>query len=157
MTPGEATALLSVAAAFDNRKPDADAAIAWSVALGDLPFTDCRDAIVAHYRKTSDWLMPTHVISAVKTIRNSRLEDAPPLTPPPNLDPIETVAWLKDARHRIANGEVVDCDAAYGELKPRVLSDLRELMPAHAEDRPVTRLPAADAARAVMHGGEADE
>jgi hypothetical protein len=112
VTPTEAAALLTVAAAFDNRKPDADAAKAWSIALGDLPFFDCRDAVVAHYRKTDDWL-----------------EDAPALTPPPGLDPIETIEWLKGARARIAAGETVDCDAAYGELKQRYLPELRALMP----------------------------
>jgi hypothetical protein len=129
MTPTEAAALLTVAAAFDNRKPDADAAKAWSITLGDLPFFDCRDAIVAHYQKTDIWLMPSHIIAAVRKIRRDRLEDAPALTPPPGLDPIETIEWLKGARARIAAGETVDCDAAYGELKQRYLPELRALMP----------------------------
>lgn len=130
MTPAEAAALLTVAAAFDNRKPDPDAAKAWSIALGDLPFTDCRDAIVAHYQRTTDWLMPAHVIGAVKKVRRDRLEDAPPMTPPPGLDPVQTNAWLGWARGEVAAGRTVDCDAAYGELKTRHLPDLRELLPA---------------------------
>lgn len=130
MTPAEAATLLTIAAAFDNRKPDPDAAKAWSVALGHLPFLDCRDAVIAHYRKTNDWLMPSHVIAAVKTVRASRLEDAPPLTPPPGLDPLETCDWLRAARRHIADGGTVDSDAAYGELKTRHLPDLRALLPA---------------------------
>jgi hypothetical protein len=129
VTPTEAAALLTVAAAFDNRKPDADAAKAWSIALGNLPFVDCRDAIVQHYRATDAWLMPSHIIAAVRKVRRDRLEDAPALTPPPGLDPIETIEWLKGARARIAAGETVDCDAAYGELKQRYLPELRALMP----------------------------
>lgn len=128
MNTQEAAALLSIAAAFDNRKPDPDAAKAWSVALDGHRFEDCRDAIVAHYRKTTDWLMPGHVIAAVKTVRASRIEDHPPLTPPADLDPIETVAWLKEARRRIGDGEAIDSDAAYGELKPRHLPDMRALL-----------------------------
>jgi hypothetical protein len=133
MTPAEAAALLTVAAAFDNRKPDPDAAKAWSVSLGDLPFVDCRDAIVAHYQATTDWVMPAHVIGAVRKIRRDRLEDAPPLTPPPGLDPVETNAWLGQARARIAAGETIDCDAPYGELKTRYLPDMRALMPTPEE------------------------
>jgi hypothetical protein len=129
VTPTEAAALLGAAAAFDRRKADDDTAKAWSIALGNLPFVDCRDAIVQHYRKTDDWLMPSHIITAVRKIRRDRLEDAPTLTPPPGLDPIETIEWLKGARARIAAGEVVDCDAAYGELKKRHLPELRALMP----------------------------
>jgi hypothetical protein len=156
--PTEAAALLTVAAAFDNRKPDADAAQAWAMALDDLPFADCRDAIVAHYRKTADWLMPAHVITAVRAVRTSRLEDAPVLTPPPGPEgesDAEMVArqlvWLKEARRRIANGEVVDCDAGYDELKPRHLPDLRLLLPAPAADLlPTNPNPHATEARRVL-------
>jgi hypothetical protein len=132
MTPAEAQTLLGIAASFDNRKPSEEAAIAWSHALGDLPFADCRDAIVTHYQASSDWLMPARVIVEVKHTRAKRLHDHPPLTPPPELadDPAAQIAWRADANRRIADGEVIDCDAAYGELKPRVLSDLRVLMPA---------------------------
>lgn len=134
MKPTEAAALLTVAAAFDNRKPDADAAKAWAMALDGLPFTDCRDAIVTHYRQSSEWLMPAKVIAEVKKIRAKRIDDHPPLTPPPGLNPIETTAWRADAIRRIGDGEVVDCDAAYGELKPRHLPDMRALMPTPAVD-----------------------
>lgn len=128
MTPTEAQGLLTVAAAFDNRKPDPDAAKAWSVALDGIRFEDARDAIVAHYRASSEWLMPAKVIAEVKRIRSKRIEDHPPLTPPADLDPVETNAWLREQRWRIGNGELLDPDEARGELKPRHLPDLRALM-----------------------------
>ena len=102
----EAQMLLTVAAAFDNRKPDADAATAWSVALDGYRFEDCRDAIVAHYRSSSDWLMPAHVVAAVKRMRAGRI-DAAALTPPRDLDPDDTAAyrrWLAGERARVADG-----------------------------------------------------
>jgi hypothetical protein len=123
MTPAEAAALLAVAAAFDNRKPDADAAAAWSLALDGLRFVDCREVVVEHYRRSNDWLMPNHVIGAVRRLRDKRIALAGDLTPPPNLTPLETIAWLGDARRTIADGESVDAD--YGELKQRHLPDLR--------------------------------
>lgn len=116
MTPAEAAALLAVAAAFDNRKPDADAAKAWSVALDGYRFEDCRDAIVAHYRSSSDWIMPAHVVAGVKRIRASRI-DAVALTPPRELDPDDTAAyqrWLAEERARVADGGQPSTPAAVG-------------------------------------------
>lgn len=127
MNPAEAATLLGIAAAFDNRKPDPDAAQAWAIALGDMRFEDARDAIVAHYRASSEWLMPSKVIGEVKRIRAKRIEEHPPLTPPADLTPVQTIEWLRDARRRIADGEAIDCDAEYGELKPRRLPDLKAL------------------------------
>lgn len=129
MTPAEAQVLLSMASAFDNRKPDADAAKAWSAALDDLRFEDCRVALIAHFKTSNDWLMPAMIRTSVRRMRSSRLEDHPPLTPPPDLTPLQTIAWRKGMNQRVADGEQIDPDAAYGELKPRNLGDLRSLMP----------------------------
>jgi hypothetical protein len=129
MTPAEAQVLLSMAAAVDNRKPDADAAKAWAAMLDDLRFEDCRVAVIEHFKTSNDWLMPAMIRTAVKRMRAKRLHDHGPLTPPPDLGTMETLAWRRDADRRIGDGEVIDCDAAYGELKPRNLSELRALMP----------------------------
>lgn len=40
MTPTEAAMLLTIAASYDNRKPDADQAKAWAMVLDDLRFVD---------------------------------------------------------------------------------------------------------------------
>lgn len=107
MTPVEAQVLLGIAAAFDNRKPDADAAKAWSVALHGLRFEDCRDAIVAHYRASSDWLMPQRIVSEVKRIRSKRVADFGPIDPPPGFDPDDTEAyrrWLAGMVRAVADG-----------------------------------------------------
>lgn len=108
MNPQEAAALLGVAAAFDNRKPDPDAATAWAVALDGLRFEDCRDAVIAHYRTSSEWLMPTVIIREVKRIRAKRIDDYGLIPTPPGHDPDDTVGhqrWLRAARKAIADGE----------------------------------------------------
>lgn len=129
MTPAEAQVLLSMAAAYDNRKPDPDAAKAWAAALDDLRFEDCREALLAHYRDSTEWLMPAMVRRSVKRLRAARIAEHPPLTPPADLDGDEraTRKWLAAATRRIGDGESLDTDAEYGELKPRHLPDLREL------------------------------
>lgn len=129
MTPAEAQVLLGMASAYDNRKPDPDAAKAWAAALDDLRFDDCRLALIEHYKTSKEWLMPAMVRQAVKRLRDKRIDEHPVLTPPPDLDPIQTQQWIKDTKRRIGDGEVIDCDAEYGELKPRHLPDLRALMP----------------------------
>lgn len=128
MTPIDAARLLAIAASFDNRKPDADATLAWSVVLDGVRFEDARDVIVAHYRVSTDWLMPAHIITAVRKLRDKRLAEAPVLTPPPDLTPLETIDWLKDRRRRQADGETVDEAEGRGELLERHLPELRALI-----------------------------
>lgn len=112
MTPAEAAALLTVAAAYDNRKPDRDQAQAWAMALEDYRFEDAREAVVRHYRATTDWLMPKHVIDGVKRIRFDRVSAFGPLPDPPReLDPDDTEAhhiWHRETLRKIADGEPVD-------------------------------------------------
>lgn len=129
MTPAEAQVLLSMCATVDNRKPDEDAARAWAAMLDDLRFDDCRIAVVEHYKTSTEWLMPAKVRADVRRIRARRIAEHPEPIPPPDLSPRETAHWLADVRRRIGDGEQIDPDAAFGELKPRHLSDLRALMP----------------------------
>ena len=109
MKPTEAAALLTIAAAYDNRKPDADQAKAWAMALDDLRFEDCRDVIVAHYKRSREWLMPVDVIGGVRRLREKRIADYGPIEPPSSLDPDDTASYarfVQDARRRIADGEL---------------------------------------------------
>jgi hypothetical protein len=134
VTPAEAGVLLAGISKFDNRKPGTEdeakmTATLWAQALHDVSLADAGQAVTQHFATSTDYLMPAHIRAAAKRIRAKRIEEHPPLTPPPDLDPIETTAWLKDMRRRIGDGEVIDCDAAYGELKPRHLSELKALMP----------------------------
>ena len=106
MTPAQAAALLTIAASFDNRKPDADQAKAWALALDGLGFEDCRQVVVEHYRKTRDWLMPADVFNGVRRLRYERIERFGYITPPPELDFAEEQAYIKHIRERVAAGEL---------------------------------------------------
>jgi hypothetical protein len=103
MTRDEVIDLLSLAAAFDRRKPDGASADAWHLAVGDLSFDDAKLAVVDHYRESSEWLMPAHVRGSVKALRLARQQDSPMLGRPP-ADPGEYAEWLKAERKRIADG-----------------------------------------------------
>lgn len=107
MKPTEAAALLTIAAAYDNRKPDADQAKAWAMALDGLNFADCRTVIVAHYRQARDWLMPSDVVGGVKRLRAKRIDDYGPMPAPKDIDPDDKAAWRRyvlETQTAIADG-----------------------------------------------------
>ncbi len=135
MSPAEAQVLLSMAAAYDNRRPDPDAAKAWAAALDDLRFDDCRVALIQHYRSSTEWLMPAAIRTAVRKLRAKRIDEHPPLTPPPGLDDGQERRWLLEARRRVGDGEVIDSEAAY-ELVTGEQANFRELLPSPATTHP---------------------
>lgn len=129
MTPAEATILLGGIAAFDNRKPDENAAKMWALALDGLRLEDCAQAVTQHFRTSTDYLMPVHIRSLVRQLRAKRITTAGDLTPPPNLGVIETNRWLSQARRRIGDGEdPVQVQGSYGELVKRDKAEMLALM-----------------------------
>lgn len=61
MNLAETADLLMLAAKYDNRRFDDATVIAWREVLDDLPFGDCRAAVVSHFATTNEYLMPVHV------------------------------------------------------------------------------------------------
>lgn len=109
MTYDEVCDLLAIAAAYDRRTlGDADGE-AWEAAVGDLPFTDARLAVVAHYRASRDWIMPADVRQRVAAIQAERLRLAPGLEagiPEELADrPIEYRDALQRAKQAAAEGQ----------------------------------------------------
>lgn len=130
MTPAEAQILLSMAATVDNRKPDEDAARAWAAMLNDLRFEDCREAVIAHYRVSTEWLMPSMVRAGVKAIRDNRIREFGPFEPPSDLDPADYSPWLGNMLRRIADGDTFDPEElAAIHARPRNMPDLEALLP----------------------------
>lgn len=70
----EAHDLLTIAAAYDGRKPSEAADRAWASALTHLGagFEDARQAIIEHYAETTDWIMPAHVGRRADAIKRNR-------------------------------------------------------------------------------------
>src|SRR5690349_7030751 len=107
MKPTEAAALLTIAAAYDNRKPDADQAKAWAMALDGLRFEDCRTVIVEHYRRSREWLMPVDVVTGVRRMRDRRIAEYGPIELPADFDADDTAAYsrfIQEARRQIGDG-----------------------------------------------------
>lgn len=106
MTPAEAQMLLGIAASFDNRKPNEEAAIAWATVLSDLEYTACRDAIVDHYRESREWIMPADIVSRVRHKIAERFRAIGTLIPPEEVrDDYELERkWRIWAREEIGSG-----------------------------------------------------
>jgi hypothetical protein len=93
VNPREAARLLGHAAAFDNRKPSEAAAVAWSVALSDVPLDEDTLAAVARFYGTPPkdpgerlWIQPHDVRTHRRAIRSERARHfvyAPPAVDEP--------------------------------------------------------------------------
>jgi hypothetical protein len=111
MTDEEVGELLSVAAGYDRRTVGRTDVEAWQLALDDpripnMCLGECVDAVILHYRDTTDFIMPAHILTRVKAERAATIAQ---IMPPAKVDP-EAYAkvgslWsraLKEAKTRTA-------------------------------------------------------
>lgn len=72
MNVHEAATVLAKAAAYDRRTVGEADILAWHEALADLDAGGALDAVAAHYRDSTDWLMPAHVRQLVADLQRQR-------------------------------------------------------------------------------------
>lgn len=78
MIASETALVLAVAAAFDARTiGDGDVA-AWHSALYDLDFGACREAVIAHYRRSDDRITPAQIRHLTNPDAANKRVPAPP-------------------------------------------------------------------------------
>lgn len=108
MKPTDTAALLSLAAAFDNRTVTESAARAWAEALDPrVAFDDGRRIVIEHYARESRWIMPADINAASRTMRLARLDRMRSPEPPESLDPDDVpaqLAWQRAYRGAIGDG-----------------------------------------------------
>lgn len=92
MNRSEIAQLLAMAAAYDRRTVGEADVEAWHAALDDLRWMDARDAVIAHYRGSREWIMPADIREHVRRIRGERLYR----------DPSGVVRHLPERRERSA-------------------------------------------------------
>lgn len=66
--------LLALISSTDGRKLGRHTPAAWMEILGDYEYADCRAAVIEHFRTSTDWLTPAHIVRAVKAQRGKRLK-----------------------------------------------------------------------------------
>lgn len=74
MSHDEIVDLLTAVSAYDNRKPNPAAVLAWGKAaeLGRWTLPEALDAVHAHFAEDPTYLMPAHVTVRVKRAREDR-------------------------------------------------------------------------------------
>jgi hypothetical protein len=65
--------LLTLIAAFDNRRFDDVTVIAWQQVLAAEDPAHCRTAVIEHFRTSTDYLMPAHVVEGAERARREHL------------------------------------------------------------------------------------
>jgi hypothetical protein len=68
----EAFQLLTLASARDGRTVDREVAAVWAKDLERVEIGEAVEAATLHYRESTAWLMPNHVIANVRRVREAR-------------------------------------------------------------------------------------
>lgn len=68
----EAFQLLTLASARDGRTVDREVALVWAQDLERIDIADAVEAATMHYRESTAWMMPNHVIANVRRVREVR-------------------------------------------------------------------------------------
>ena len=76
MNLAETDQLLTVIHNIDRRLIDDATVLVWQEILGDLHFADCVQAITEHFRESTAYLMPAHIVAGARTIERQRIRDA---------------------------------------------------------------------------------
>jgi hypothetical protein len=125
MDHADALEVLAVAAAFDRRTVGEADGMAWSMALPEVGMQPAKDAVIAHYRVTTDWVMPAHVLQIVRDIRNDRLRNMELPVPPRELADNWNGEMFWTARYRdvIVEGGTVAEARAYANEQLNIVED----------------------------------
>ena len=122
MNVAEANVVLAKAAAYDNRRPDPQAAIAWAQALADIRVEDAVEAVVAHYSQSEEWMRPAHVRRIVSRMRARRIAAIAEPTLPADLPPAEYAAALREWRRQVGDGGRPEVAAVVAAVHHRALT-----------------------------------
>lgn len=114
ITPRRAAMVLARASGIDMRNPDAAADELWSQVLtaAGVAFEDAMAAVTIHYGRSTDRLMPAHVVAIARDLARDRTAntaarqaieayDLPDVVDPRTVAP-RIVQMLADARARVA-------------------------------------------------------
>lgn len=115
--------LLGKAAAFDQRTTGEADILAWMEAIpDDVAFDDALAAVTRHYRESTDFLRPAHLLEQVRKIRNERAEQrqSEALALPSRFEADD----IRDARVREAVRRLSQTLAIPGKDQPDTARDL---------------------------------
>lgn len=76
MNQTEIARLLTVASAVDNRTVSDEQVIVWHRALQHLPYAAAQEALIRHFRDSTEYLLPAHISAGVRRIAAEREREA---------------------------------------------------------------------------------
>lgn len=108
MNLNEAKALLDQISATDGRRVLEAMPAAWLRILGRFSYLDCQAAIEKHFEESTEWLMPAHIVQAVKAKRSQRLQAIGPVNVNryERLDAAEEVQTIREIKQHLADGTI---------------------------------------------------
>ena len=108
MNLNEAKALLDQISATDGRRVPEAMPAAWLRILGRFSYLDCQAAIEKHFEESTEWLMPAHIVQAVKAERSHRLQAIGPVNVNRHerLDAAEEVQTIREIKQHLADGTI---------------------------------------------------
>ena len=131
MNHSETAILLAKICAYDRRTVGRADVQAWTESLDEhMSLQDAMEAVTRHFRESTDWLMPVHVIRKVAEIRKGRLQNAPVMLIPKDLHQAVERQWTRaftDAVKDGADDPHAVADEAMGITRPQELETPRDL------------------------------
>lgn len=125
MTPQEVIDLLSIITGYDRRTVGHVDVESWREALDDprtpnLAYSECVDAVILHYRETTEFVMPAHILKRVKAERQATMARLMP--------PKQTDAGAYEKAGELWRKELTDAARRTADRKAAVLAhpDLAE-------------------------------
>lgn len=132
MNLAETHDLLTLAAAYDNRRFDDAAVHAWREVLERETFADCRAALVEHFTTSDAYLMPVHVARGAAALRRQRAEFS---RHEPELPPAVALA------ERSANGQLEQLRDVLPATRGGILRRAEWYAQDRARERALTAVP----------------
>lgn len=71
----ETDRLLTLIQNVDKRRIDDATVLVWHEILGELAFADCVVAVTTHFRESTDYLMPAHIVRGAREIDRKRIRE----------------------------------------------------------------------------------
>lgn len=116
----EVKALLDQISATDGRRVPEAMPAAWLRILGRFSYLDCQAAIEKHFEESTEWLMPAHIVKAVKAKRTQRLQAIGPvnINRHERLDAAEEVQTIREIKQHLADGTITAEDYRFYQNSP---------------------------------------
>lgn len=96
MSIDELTTLLARIQVLDNRQVDQLTIEAWAPLMADVPYAAAVDAVNTHFRTSTAYLQPAHVVQGVAASRRLELPETMSPEAPDSCEPRRPHRWLAD-------------------------------------------------------------